>query len=236
MAGMSIVAFFYLMSLEYWILTLVLAIPALIAAARVKTTFAKFAKVGTRSGISGAQAAEMVMRSAGVQGVTIEPHQGMLTDHYDPRAKALRLSPQVYNGKSVSAVAVAAHEAGHAIQDATNYVPLRLRSAIVPATQFGSRIWLVPFLIGIFTSTTGWLYVGVALFALTVLFQLITLPTEFNASSRAKVALAETGIVSSEAEAAGVSKVLNAAAMTYVAAAVTAIIHLLYLLMVASRD
>lgn len=220
----------------WYVLTAVLAIPSLWAAARVRSTFSKFSRVGVRSGMSGAEAAAAVLRTAGITNVRIEPHQGMLTDHYDPRAKALRLSPQVYGGRSVSAVAVAAHEAGHAIQDAHRYVPLALRSAIVPVAQIGSRIWPLLFFLGIFANSTGMIYAGIALFAGMVVFQFVTLPTEFNASSRAKAVLASSGIVSTQEETEGVSKVLNAAALTYVAAAVTAVVQLLYLVSLARRD
>jgi len=208
---------------------------SLAAAARVKSTFARFAKVGVRSGMSGAEAARAVLRAGGVSGVRIEPHQGFLTDHYDPRQKVLRLSPQVYEGRSVSAVAVAAHEAGHALQDARGYLPLHLRSAIVPMTQFGSRMWIFLFMFGIFFNSTGLIWAGILAFGAVVLFQLVTLPTEFDASRRAKLVLAETGITATAEERAGVAKVLDAAAMTYVAAAATAVVQLLYLIMRARR-
>jgi hypothetical protein len=228
--------FFYLMDPIWWILTLVLAVPAMWAAARVRTMFNKYARVGTYSGMTGAQAANAVLRSSGINGVTVERHRGFLSDHYDPRHKVLRLSPAVYDGRSVSAVAVAAHEAGHAIQDAKRYAPLIVRSALVPATSIGSRLWMLPFILGILTGASGLLYVGVALFATLVVFQLVTLPTEFDASNRAKAILASTGIVTTDAERKGVSQVLNAAALTYVAAALTAIVQLLYLFSVANRD
>jgi hypothetical protein len=222
--------------LGWYLLTLVLAIPSLWAAARVRSTFGRYARVGVRSGVTGAEAAAGVLRAAGVQGVRVEPHRGFLSDHYDPRAKALRLSPEVFSGRSVSAVAVAAHEAGHAIQDATAYAPLKLRSAIVPVAMAGDRLWMVLFFAGIFFNATGMIYAGIALFAAMVLFQFVTLPTEFNASKRAKAVLASSGIVSTQEEADGVSKVLDAAALTYVAAAVTAVVQLLYLLALARRD
>jgi len=219
----------------WYLLTALLAIPSLWAAARVRSTFHRFARVGVRSGMSGAEAAHAVLRAAGISGVRVEPHRGFLTDHYDPRAKTLKLSPEVYGGRSISAVAVAAHEAGHAIQDAHRYVPLALRSAIVPVAKLGDHVWPLLFFLGLFANATGMMYAGIVLFAAMVLFQLVTLPTEFNASSRAKAVLASSGIVSTQEEAAGVSKVLNAAALTYVAAAVTAIVQLLYLLSLASR-
>jgi Zn-dependent membrane protease YugP len=228
--------FFYLMDPLYWLITLVCAVPALWAAARVKSVFHRYARVGTYTDMSGAQAAAAVLRSAGIGGVRIERHRGFLSDHYDPRVKTLRLSPGVYDGRSVSAVAVAAHEAGHAIQDAKRYAPLVWRSALVPVTNLGNRLWMLPFILGVLTGASGLLYVGVALFAAVVLFQLVTLPTEFDASNRAKALLSSTGIVTTQAESDGVNKVLNAAALTYVAGALTAIVQLLYLLSVANRD
>ncbi|QDU83868.1 Putative neutral zinc metallopeptidase [Planctomycetes bacterium Pla163] len=209
----------------------------LLAQGRVKSAFHRYSQVGVRSQMTGAQAARAVCRAAGVEGVTIEEHQGFLSDHYDPRHKALRLSPEVYNGRSVSSIAVAAHEAGHAIQHARAYRWLGFRSAMVPMVQIGSQIWVLPFIIGALlggAASAGiggpLMMVGVALFALTVLFQLVTLPVEFDASNRAKAVLAHTGIVSTAEEAQGVSKVLGAAALTYVAAAVTGVVQLIYLL------
>ncbi len=224
--------------------SLVLTLPALgfslWAQWRVKSTFHRYATVGVRSGLSGAAAAEAVMRSAGVQGVRVERHEGFLTDHYDPGAKALRLSPLVYDGQSIASIAVAAHEAGHAIQDKVGYAPLVWRSALVPLCNLGSRLWFFPFLAGIllrslpFSPLLMWL--GIGMFATVVLFQLITLPTEFNASNRAKAVLASTGIVSTRAEADGVRHVLDAAALTYVAAAAAAVLQLLDLVLRQNRQ
>ncbi|MEZ5974753.1 MAG: zinc metallopeptidase [Planctomycetota bacterium] len=194
---------------------------------KVKSTFNKYSRVGVRSGMTGAEAAAAVAQAGGAQ-VTIERTQGFLSDHYDPRSRTLRLSPDVYDGRSVSAVAVAAHEAGHAIQHVKQYGPLGLRSALVPAVQFGSSAWLWVFMGGLLLKMTGVAWLGIALFGTTVLFQLVTLPTEFDASNRAKAVLAQAGIVSNEDEARGVSKVLGAAAMTYVAGAITSILTLLY--------
>ncbi|MBM5815558.1 MAG: zinc metallopeptidase [Cyanobacteria bacterium K_Offshore_surface_m2_239] len=215
--------------------SLLLTLPALgfslWAQWRVKSTFQRFAEVGVRSGFTGAEAAEAVLRSAGVQGVKIERHQGFLSDHYDPLAKALRLSPHVHDGRSISSIAVAAHEAGHAIQDKVGYVPLVWRSALVPLCNVGSTLWFFPFLAGILLRQLAFapllMWIGIGLFATVVLFQLITLPTEFNASNRAKAVLASTGIVSTRAEADGVKQVLDAAALTYVAAAAAAVMQLL---------
>lgn len=204
------------------------------ASARVKSTFAKYQSVGVQSRMTGAQAAAAVCRAGGAN-VTIERVGGFLSDHYDPRTKTLRLSPDVYDGRSVSAIAVGAHEAGHAIQDVTDYAWLRMRSAIVPAVQIGSSAWIWPIMIGLaMQGNMGQtlLLVGIGLLAITVVFQLITLPVEFDASNRAKRVLMETGIASNDAERHGVDKVLDAAALTYVAGAVSAVMQLLYFLMV----
>lgn len=219
--------------------SLLLTLPALgfslWAQWRVKSTFNRFATVGVRSGLSGAEAAEAVLRSAGVHGVRIERHQGFLSDHYDPLAKALRLSPHVYDGQSISSIAVAAHEAGHAIQDKVGYAPLVWRSTLVPLCNVGSTLWFWPFLAGVLLRQLAiapvLMWIGIGLFATVVVFQLITLPTEFNASNRAKAVLASTGIVSTREEADGVRQVLDAAALTYVAAAAAAVLQLLDLLL-----
>ncbi len=222
-------------------LYLLIMAPALALSAwaqfKVKSTFAHYAKIGVRSGMTGAQAAAAVVRAGNVPGVTIERHQGFLSDHYDPRNKSLRLSPEVHDGRSIASIAVAAHEAGHAIQDATGYAPLAIRSQLVPITNIGARLWIWPFIVGaVLGSQSGTLgntliWVGILLFSATVLFQIVTLPTEFNASNRAKAVLASTGIVSTQDEAEGVSKVLGAAAMTYVAAAIAQIVQLIYLIL-----
>lgn len=216
-------------------LYLLLTLPALAfsiwAQTRVKRTFAKYSKVGLRSGMSGADAARAIIRASGMQGVTVERHGGFLSDHYDPRAKALRLSPDVHDGRSVASVAVAAHEAGHSLQDAAAYGPLVLRSKLVPITQIGSSLWFLPFLAGFWLNIANLMWVGVILFSAVVLFQLVTLPTEIDASSRAKAVLASTGIVSNQEEARGVEAVLGAAAMTYVAALVASLMQLIYMLL-----
>ena len=218
---------------------LVLTIPALLfslwAQWKVRSTYHRFATVGVQSGYSGAQAAQAVLQSAGVQGVRIERHEGFLSDHYDPLAKALRLSPHVYNGQSIAAVAVAAHEAGHAIQDKVGYPPLVWRSALVPLCSAGSMIWIFPFMAGLLLRQLSFspllIWTGIGLFAAVVVFQLITLPTEFNASHRAKAVLASTGIVSTRQEADGVKRVLDAAALTYVAGAAASLLQLIDLVL-----
>ena len=211
---------------------------------RVTSKFKQFENVGVRSGMTGAEAAAAVCRAGGATGITIEATRGRLTDHYDPRSKTLRLSEPVYSGRSISSIAVAAHEAGHAIQDATGYGPLGFRSAMVPAVNIGGSAWYFVFFIGVILQMTGSLLgptlmaVGVGLFGLIVFFQLLTLPVEIDASKRAKAVLAGTGIVSSEAERDGVDAVLDAAAMTYVAAAAASLMQLLALIlrMMNSRD
>lgn len=206
------------------------------AQVRVKSAFAKYEKVGVRSGMTGAEAAAAVCRAGGAVGVTIEPTKGFLSDHYDPRDKTLRLSEKVYGGRSISSIAVAAHEAGHAIQHAENYGPLGFRSVMVPVTSIGGGLWSLVFMIGIFLQIAGnamgpaLLFAGVGLFAIVVLFQLVTLPVEIDASRRAKAVLAGTGIVSTAEEERGVDKVLDAAAMTYVAAAAASLLQLLALI------
>ena len=213
---------------------------------RVKTTFARFQKVGVRAGMTGAEAAMAVARAGNAAGVRIERHQGFLSDHYDPRTRTLRLSPEVYDGRSVSSIAVAAHEAGHAIQHAVAYPALGFRSAMVPIASIGNTLWPLPFMIGMGLaggqgaaqgSSTGQMLMmaGILLFAGVVLFQLVTLPVEFDASRRAKAVLAQAGIVQTAEEARGVEKVLDAAAMTYVAAALAAVMQLVYLILRANQ-
>jgi Zn-dependent membrane protease YugP len=163
--------------------------------------------------------------------VTIERHQGFLSDHYDPRTKTLRLSPDVHDGRSISSIAVAAHEAGHAIQHVKGYAWLGLRTQLVPICSIGSNLWMWIFLAGMIFQMPILTNLGIVVFALVVLFQIVTLPVEFDASNRAKVVLARTGIVANEAESQGVASVLNAAAMTYVAAALTSVATLVYLFM-----
>lgn len=216
-------------------LYLLLTVPALIfsiwAQFRVKSTFHRFERVGLRSGMSGADAARAIISASGLEGVTVERHAGFLSDHYDPRSKSLRLSPGVFDGRSVSAVAVAAHEAGHSLQDAHGYAPLVLRSKLVPVTQIGAQLWFWPFVLGLMMNITGLIWLGIIAFGAVVLFQLVTLPTEYDASNRAKAVLASSGIVTTQEEAVGVEKVLGAAALTYVAALVASLLQLLYMLM-----
>lgn len=215
-------------------LFLVFAIPGLLlglyAQSRVKSNFNKFAKVRTARNVTGAEVARQLLDAQGLYDVAIEETQGFLSDHYDPRGKVLRLSPGVYRTPSIAAAGVAAHEMGHALQDAGGYFPLQIRSALVPAAQFGSSLapWL--FMGGLLLNFTSLAWVGVIMFAAAVLFTLVTLPVEFDASARAKKLLVSHGILIGD-EIEGVNKVLNAAAWTYVAAAVSAIGTLLYYVM-----
>jgi Zn-dependent membrane protease YugP len=222
-------------------LFLVLSIPPLLlglwAQMRVKSAFAQYSNVRSASGISGAQAARRILDMNGLQTVTVERTGGTLSDHYDPRHKVLRLSGDVYQTPSLAAVGVAAHEAGHALQDQQHYGPLRLRSGLVPAVQFGSWLGPIIFMVGLFMSGTFGdtiALIGVLLFGLTAVFALVTLPVEFDASKRAKQQLVSAGILAPQ-ELAGVNKVLDAAALTYVAAAVQAVTTMIYYLMILGR-
>jgi Zn-dependent membrane protease YugP len=221
---------------NYWIIVGPTMLLALIATLRVKMAFAAYDKIGVRSGMTGAQAAAAVARAGGAEGVTIERVQGFLSDHYDPRTRTLRLSPAVYDGRSISAIAVGAHEAGHAVQHAHAYAWLNFRSQMVPVASIGSSLWIWIFFAGMILKAPFLVNAGILIFALIVVLQLVTLPVEFDASNRAKAVLASTGIVSTPEEARGVSRVLGAAAMTYVAGALTAVATLVWLLMSRSRN
>lgn len=194
----------------------------------VQSAYSQWSKVPARSRMSGAQAAQRLIQRGGLYGVRVEGVQGRLTDHYDPRDKVLRLSAGVYQGSSVAALAIAAHELGHAMQDQEGYFPLRLRAALVPAVNIGSYLGWILIVIGLVLNFVNLAWLGVIVFSGGVLFALATLPVEFNASARAKQLLSDTGIIMSEEEMRGVNKVLNAAALTYVAALVTAVMQLLY--------
>jgi len=176
-----------------------------------------------------------VCRAGGATETTIERVDGFLSDHYDPRSRTLRLSSEVYDGRSISSIAVAAHEAGHAIQHARAYAWLGFRSKMVPVASVVSNLWFWVFFAGLFLSAPILTNIGIALFAIVVVLQLVTLPVEFDASNRAKAVLASAGIVTTQEEAVGVTKVLRAAAMTYVAGALTAVATLIYYLMLANR-
>lgn len=208
----------------------------MIASAQVKSTFHAYSRVRSRSGLTGAMAAEQVLHSCGIYDVSIQRTSGQLTDHYDPRNKVLRLSESTYGSASVAAVCVAAHECGHAVQDQEKYGPLLLRSTLVPLANFGSQLSWPIFLAGLLFSMKPLLTAGIVLFSLAVLFQLVTLPVEFNASSRALKILEGRHILTEE-ELGGGRKVLRAAALTYVAAVASSLLQLLRLIILArGRD
>lgn len=214
-----------------YILVLIGVVLSMLASAKVNSTFKKYSQVRSRSGFTGAMAAERILQSAGIYDVRIEHINGNLTDHYDPGSKVLRLSDSVYGQSTVAAVGVAAHECGHAIQHANGYAPLKIRSAIVPVANFGSKISWPMILLGLFLGSAGNLFIqlGIIFFCAAVAFQLVTLPVEFNASSRAVQILGDSGILYEE-EVRQTKKVLSAAALTYVAAAASSILQLLRLI------
>lgn len=213
------------------ILVLIGVLLSLWAQGRVNSAFRKYGRVRSRTGMTGAEAARRLLNSQGIYDVTIEHISGSLTDHYDPRSKVLRLSDAVYGSDSVAAVSVAAHECGHAMQDNEDYAPLRFRSALVPVANFGSQLSWPLILIGVIFGGLGspLVQIGILMFTLAVLFQLVTLPVEFNASGRAIKLLDSQGILLAE-EVNGTKKVLSAAALTYVAAAAASILQLLRLI------
>lgn len=210
------------------ILVLIGAAISMWASGRVQSTFQKYARVRSMSGMTGAEAAKRLLQSQGIYDVTVQAVRGNLTDHYDPRTKTVNLSEAVYSQTSVAAIGVAAHECGHAMQDNMGYVPLKLRGAFVPVANFGSKLSWPLILIGLILGATSFLQIGIWMFVLAVLFQLITLPVEFNASSRAVRLLGDVGILQGQ-EVDQTKKVLGAAALTYVAAAAASILQLLRL-------
>lgn len=215
-----------------YILVIIGIVITLAASTKVKSTFAKYSKVRSMSGMTGADAAKRILNSAGIYDVRIERIHGNLTDHYDPRSKVLRLSDSVYGASSVAAIGVAAHECGHAIQDQKDYSPLKIRASLVPVANIGSTLAWPVILIGMFIGAFDTLVpLGIILFSAAVLFQIVTLPVEFNASSRAVAILDSTGILGSE-EIRYTKKVLSAAALTYVASAAAAILQLLRLVLI----
>lgn len=223
----------------YLILVLPAMLLAMAASAGVNSTYAKYSKQYSSKNITGAQAARLVLDKNGLQHIPIEQISGKLTDHYDPTANVIRLSGDVYNGTSTASIGVACHEVGHAIQHAVGYTPIKIRSAIVPITNIGSKIAVPLILIGILLSSMGgvfvWLaYIGLIGYSLTAIFQLVTLPTEFNASSRALATIQSYNILTPD-ELRGAKKVLSAAAMTYVAALAVAVAQLLRLVIIVNR-
>ena len=217
------------------ILALLGLVLTMIASAGVNSTFAKYNKVRCMRGMTGAEAAQQVLHATGIFDVQIRHVRGNLTDHYDPRNKTLNLSDSTFSSNSVAAVCVAAHECGHAVQDQKKYGPLVLRSTLVPLANFGSQLSWPVFIAGLIFSLQPLVMAGIILFSLAVLFQLVTLPVEFNASSRALRILEDTGMLGSQ-EMTGAKKVLRAAAMTYVAALASSLLQLLRLILLARRN
>lgn len=226
---------FTLFDPKYWLIVGPAMLLSLLAGVWVKSAFNHWKNVVTRSGLTGARVAQLILARNGIHDVKVEPAQGFLSDHYDPSEKALRLSPDVYNGRSISALGVAAHEVGHAIQHAQGYSPLGFRSALVPMAQFGSNLSWVFLTIGMVIGAAsplgrGVMLLGVGLFSFAVLFALVTLPVEFDASRRALITLEEGAYLDAE-ELTGARKILRAAASTYVAGAIMALAQLLYFLL-----
>jgi Zn-dependent membrane protease YugP len=201
---------------------------------RVKRTFERYSQVQPHNGMTGAQAAAAVLRSSGLPNLQIRPIEGQLSDHYDPRNKTLNLSADVGSASSLAALGVAAHEAGHAVQDARNYRPMRIRQTLVPAATIGQSLWFFPVVLGLLMGLTGLVTVGLVLFAAIVLFQLVTLPVEFDASKRALASLESQGLLASD-ELPGAKAVLNAAALTYVAGFVASLGQLIYFFALSRR-
>lgn len=214
-----------------YLLVLIGAVLCIWAQMRVKSTYKKYARVRSRSGMTGAQAAQRILQLSGIYDVRIEHVRGELTDHYDPSGKVLRLSDSVYGSDSIAAIGVAAHECGHAVQHDKGYAPLNFRTALVPVANIGSRIGIPIIILGaVLSMNQPLIHIGIWIFALAVLFQLVTLPVEYNASGRALAMLGNYGMLAQD-EVKGCRKVLSAAALTYVAAAATAVLQLLRLIL-----
>ncbi|MBP7737595.1 MAG: zinc metallopeptidase [Spirochaetes bacterium] len=220
---------FYGIDPLYWMMMAPVLILSLVASLKVKSTFNKYSKVMSASGMTGADVAAELLRRNGLTNVAVTETGGFLSDHYDPSKKVIRLSPNVFRSNSVAAIGVAAHETGHAIQHARAYSPLVLRNTMVPVANIGSSLSWIIILAGFIFGFLGLVKIGIVLFSAVVVFQVITLPVEFNASSRAKEMLASYGLIS-QGELQGVRSVLSAAAMTYVAAAASSIVTLIYFL------
>ncbi len=224
-------------NIDYLLFMLPAMLIGLWAQFKLKSAYGKYSRVGLNSGVTGAEAAREILDQAGLSNVPVSEVGGHLTDHYDPAKRALCLSSENFHGRSIAAVGVAAHEAGHALQHQAAYGPLHLRMTLVPVTQFASYAWIGIMLLGMFLASAKLIWVAIAVFSVTMLFSLVTLPVEYDASRRAKEQLLRLGIVRAE-ESDGVNKVLGAAALTYVAALVSSVMQLLYFLSLArsSRD
>lgn len=228
--------YYYGLDWTYVVLVLPCLLLSLLASANVNSTFKKYSTQLSSRRITGAEAAQRVLSANGVSGVRIEPIRGNLTDHFDPRSNVIRLSENVYGSTSIAAIGVACHEAGHAVQYAREYVPMKIRAVIIPVTNFGSRLAMPLILLGLVLSYMSYfgdtlVYLGIACFGLSVVFQLVTLPVEFNASRRAVQTIDSAGLLTEE-EQRGAKKTLRAAAMTYVAATAVALSQLLRLLVI----
>ncbi len=222
---------FYGIDYYYIVLVLPAVLIAMFAQFKVKSAYNKYSKIGNSRGITGAQAARMILDDHGLQHVQIQMISGVMTDNFNPRTNIVSLSEGVYNGTSIASIGIAAHEVGHAIQHGEHYVPNKIRSVLVPVTNFGSNISIFMIIFGLLLGYSVLAYLGVILYSTATIFQLVTLPVEFNASSRAMKHIRTLGIAN-DADAKGVKKVLSAAAMTYVAALITSLANLLRLLLI----
>ncbi|TDQ41511.1 zinc metallopeptidase [Aureibacillus halotolerans] len=218
--------------MDYLLYFALLLIIPLWAQFRVKRTYKKYSKVPAMRGMTGAEVAQLILQQNGIYDVSVQETKGFLSDHYNPGNKTVNLSSQIYHGRSIAGTAVAAHEVGHAMQDAEDYAFLRFRHSLIPLANLGSNFAYILILIGFFSSLTGLIWLGIAFMAFAVLFQFVTLPVEFNASSRAMDQVVSLGVVQNDEERSA-KKVLNAAALTYVAAAVVAVMELLRLILLA---
>ncbi len=227
--------FYYGFDIYYIILILPALIISLVAQFKVKSTFSKYSNMHSATRLTGADAAKKVLSTHSVYDVSVDRVAGQLTDHFDPRASVIRLSESVHDSTSVAAIGVAAHEAGHAVQHAENYAPIRIRNKLVPIVNFGASISWIAILLGVFLSYGVLVYVGIGLFSFSTLFQLITLPVELNASKRAMETIEAQGLLRDDEEIKGAKRVLTAAAMTYLAAALMSLAQLLRLLLLFGR-
>lgn len=227
-------SYYYLSNYYYIILVLPMVIFSLIASAKVNSSFAKYSKVASSRGLTGAQAAFEILRHYSITDVRIERVSGKLTDHYDPKTNVIRLSESVYNSASVAAIGVACHEAGHAAQYAQGYLPIKIRNSVFPVASLGSRAGIPLAILGFFLNFQVLAIIGVVFFSFAVLFQLVTLPVEFNASRRA-LSVIDSADILSESEKRGAAKVLKAAAMTYIASLAVSLANLLRLILMINR-
>ena len=226
--------YYYGYDLTYLMLMIPVILILIVAQIRVKSAYSKYSRIGNQSGMTGAAAAAAVLEQNGVYGVSIEMIAGQMTDHYDPKANSIRLSEQVYGGASIAAVGIAAHEAGHAVQYAQSYVPIKLRAGILPLARYGPMLTVPLMIAGFALDMMGLVWLAIALFGAAFLFQLVTLPVEFNASQRAMEAIDQGGLLNA-AEAKGARSVLTAAAMTYVAAMLQSLVQLVWFFLRARR-